>query len=242
MPAPLRGQQTGRKRRCNPRLGTLRVVLVAAALGMVLPSSAAGAPPSFGDEKTTWHGFDRYDFLMDEADLSIKPFKAAAGRRQRRQDPGEGPVAVRRRRPEEGGPRQPLVLARLLLRPRAAGRNRAAQARLPRRLHLVRRRQAVGRLVRVPHREARAVEEAGLHRHEPGRPQRLHLGHRQPRQGLVHLRRQPRRQSGGARRCSAAWPRTTCRCSTSAAASTRSWATTRWSSRASTSSWAAGSR
>jgi pimeloyl-ACP methyl ester carboxylesterase len=56
----------------------LGVALVAAALGMVLQSSAAGAPPSFGDEKTSWHGFDRYDFLMDEADLSIKPFKAPA--------------------------------------------------------------------------------------------------------------------------------------------------------------------
>ena len=54
----------------------LGVALVTAALGMVLQSSAAGAPPSFGDEKTSWHGFDRYDFLMDEADLSIKPYKA----------------------------------------------------------------------------------------------------------------------------------------------------------------------
>jgi len=44
-----------------PNLG---VALVAAALGMVLQSSAAGAPPSFGDEKTSRHGFDRYDFLM----------------------------------------------------------------------------------------------------------------------------------------------------------------------------------
>jgi len=57
----------------------LGVVLVAAALGMVFQSSAAGAPPSFGDEKTSWHGFDRYDFLMDGEDLSIKPFKAPAG-------------------------------------------------------------------------------------------------------------------------------------------------------------------
>ena len=56
----------------------LGVALVAAALGMVLQSSATGAPPTFGDEKTSWHGFDRYDFLMDEADLSIKPYKAPA--------------------------------------------------------------------------------------------------------------------------------------------------------------------
>ena len=35
-------------------------------------------PPSpFGGEKTAWHGFDRYDFVMDEANLSITPVKAA---------------------------------------------------------------------------------------------------------------------------------------------------------------------
>jgi pimeloyl-ACP methyl ester carboxylesterase len=56
----------------------LGVALVAAALGMVVQSSAASAPPSFGDEKTSWHGFDRYDFLMDGEDLSIKPYKAPA--------------------------------------------------------------------------------------------------------------------------------------------------------------------
>ncbi len=33
-----------------------------------------------GNEKTTWHeGFDRYDFLMDEATLAITPFKAPEG-------------------------------------------------------------------------------------------------------------------------------------------------------------------
>jgi pimeloyl-ACP methyl ester carboxylesterase len=61
-----------------PSARNLGVVLVAAALGMVFQTSAAGAPPSFGDEKTSWHGFDRYDFLMDGEDLSIKPYKAPA--------------------------------------------------------------------------------------------------------------------------------------------------------------------
>jgi pimeloyl-ACP methyl ester carboxylesterase len=51
----------------------LATVVVAALLG-VTPVQAA--PPQFAGEKTTWHGFDRYDFLMDEADLSVKPFKA----------------------------------------------------------------------------------------------------------------------------------------------------------------------
>ena len=49
--------------------------VVAALLGF---TPVHAAPPQFGGEKTTWHGFDRYDFLMDESDLSIKPHKAAA--------------------------------------------------------------------------------------------------------------------------------------------------------------------
>ncbi|HVX12903.1 MAG TPA: hypothetical protein VHC22_17100 [Pirellulales bacterium] len=55
----------------------ISVAVVTAALGFSSPSSGA-APPAFGNEKTSWHGFDRYDFLMDETDLSIKPYKAAA--------------------------------------------------------------------------------------------------------------------------------------------------------------------
>ncbi len=31
----------------------------------------------FDGEKSSWHGFDRYDFLMDETDLTIKPYKVA---------------------------------------------------------------------------------------------------------------------------------------------------------------------
>ena len=34
-------------------------------------------PSSFGGAKTAWHGFDRYDFLMDEATLAIKEMRAA---------------------------------------------------------------------------------------------------------------------------------------------------------------------
>ncbi|HEV3167871.1 MAG TPA: alpha/beta hydrolase [Isosphaeraceae bacterium] len=32
---------------------------------------------SFTGEKTAWHGFDRYDFVMDEESLELKPFKVA---------------------------------------------------------------------------------------------------------------------------------------------------------------------
>ena len=34
------------------------------------------APETFAGDKTLWHGFDRYDFVMDESTLAIKPFKA----------------------------------------------------------------------------------------------------------------------------------------------------------------------
>ena len=164
---------------------------------------------------------------MDEADLAISRTRPAAdeGNAVKTQVKGQlRCVVVVPKQPAAGNP---WSWQGLLLGPRAADRGRAAQAGLPRRLRLVRRRQAVGRLVRVPDREARALEEAGVHRHEPRRAERLHLGHRQPRQGVVHLRRQPRDQPRGRRACSADWRRPTCRCCTSAAASTRSWATTR---------------
>ncbi|MCX7047594.1 MAG: alpha/beta hydrolase [Candidatus Sumerlaeota bacterium] len=42
------------------------------------PSNSPSSSP-FSGEKSVWHGFDRYDFMMDGADLSLKPFKAPAG-------------------------------------------------------------------------------------------------------------------------------------------------------------------
>jgi hypothetical protein len=38
---------------------------------------AAGIPANFSGEKTSWHGFDRFDFLMDEAALTVQPIKAS---------------------------------------------------------------------------------------------------------------------------------------------------------------------
>ena len=50
-----------------------------AVVAVMLGATAAHAvPPQFGGEKTTWHGFYRYDFLLDVSDLSIKPHKALA--------------------------------------------------------------------------------------------------------------------------------------------------------------------
>jgi pimeloyl-ACP methyl ester carboxylesterase len=38
---------------------------------------AARTPANFTGEKTAWHGFDRFDFLMDDAALTVQPIKAS---------------------------------------------------------------------------------------------------------------------------------------------------------------------
>jgi hypothetical protein len=65
------------------RLAT-RASLVICSFGLAGAVLAAGpatqatdnVPAAFEGEKTAWHGFDRYDFLMDEQTLDIKPIKA----------------------------------------------------------------------------------------------------------------------------------------------------------------------
>jgi hypothetical protein len=51
-------------------------------IALVIAKSAFGeggpAPSPFEGDKIDWHGFDRYDFVMDEADFSITPFKPPA--------------------------------------------------------------------------------------------------------------------------------------------------------------------
>jgi hypothetical protein len=44
---------------------------------VLLVSVRAPAATVLSGEKTSWHGFDRYDFIMDETNLSITPMKAA---------------------------------------------------------------------------------------------------------------------------------------------------------------------
>ena len=57
----------------------LAAILVAAFIWYPRVSRAAATYTPFEGEKTTWHaGFDRYDYVMDDADLTIKPFKAPA--------------------------------------------------------------------------------------------------------------------------------------------------------------------
>lgn len=44
----------------------------------------------FTGEKTSWHGFDRYDFIMDEETLVITPFKSPEGEGNGVKDPAKG--------------------------------------------------------------------------------------------------------------------------------------------------------
>ncbi|HXB58214.1 MAG TPA: alpha/beta hydrolase [Candidatus Acidoferrales bacterium] len=50
----------------------------------------AGALPVFEGGKTTWHGFDRYDFVMDDQTLAITPFTAPPGEGDGISDPPQG--------------------------------------------------------------------------------------------------------------------------------------------------------
>src|ERR1700722_11027667 len=54
----------------------LATLLLATILWNPAISRAEDGYTPFDGEKTTWHdGFDRYDFVMDEESLAIKPFK-----------------------------------------------------------------------------------------------------------------------------------------------------------------------
>src|SRR5262245_29435059 len=52
------------------------VVIGQPPIRSLLNGNAAESPVSFTGEKTSWHGFDRFDFLMDAAALTVKPIKA----------------------------------------------------------------------------------------------------------------------------------------------------------------------
>jgi hypothetical protein len=54
----------------------------------IAPVAAQNSP--FGTEKTSWHGFDRYDFVMDEQTLEITPIKAPEGEKNSVGAPAKG--------------------------------------------------------------------------------------------------------------------------------------------------------
>jgi pimeloyl-ACP methyl ester carboxylesterase len=59
------------------RTGFAALTPILCAFGFAGSVYGADSPLSFAGEKTAWHGFDRYDFVMDDATLSLTPIKAA---------------------------------------------------------------------------------------------------------------------------------------------------------------------
>jgi pimeloyl-ACP methyl ester carboxylesterase len=58
---------------------------------LLIPEAARSQQVTFEGEKSTWHeGFDRYDFMMDEATLAITPYKAPSGEGLGVKDPPNG--------------------------------------------------------------------------------------------------------------------------------------------------------
>ncbi len=55
---------------------SLEALLAASILRPAKAAEAAAGYLPFDGEKTTWHGFDRYDFVMDDATGAITPVKA----------------------------------------------------------------------------------------------------------------------------------------------------------------------
>lgn len=69
----------------------LAVCLVAITLGSAGALAAREILVPFEGEKSTWHdGFERFDFVMDEATLAITPFKAPEGEKFGVRDPAKG--------------------------------------------------------------------------------------------------------------------------------------------------------
>src|ERR1700730_18743538 len=66
-----------------PLLTNTAEAQVPAAPDNGIPSASSRAalqvPLAFQGDKIDWHGFDRYDFVMDKQTLAITPFKAPAG-------------------------------------------------------------------------------------------------------------------------------------------------------------------
>ena len=149
---------------------------------VVAQPAAKAAYAPFEGRKTDWHGYDRYDFFLDEESMAIKPAGPAAEKGQRRC------IVVVPKAPAAGNPwswrgcywdHEPQAEIELLKRGFHVAYISADAG--------LQTGQEMGRLVCLPHGEARAVGEAGLHRHEPRRRICLHLVHATSRQGLLHL-------------------------------------------------------
>ena len=162
-------------------LGLATILAASTALELRPTTTAAEASTTFTGEKTAWHGFDRYDFLMDQENLTLKPIKAAADERNGIKGQVKGQWRCIVVVPKEAAPGNPWSW-------RGCYWDHEPQAEvelLKRGFHIAFIMADPGKpwdaWYTFPHRETWAVQEAGLHRHESGRSQRIHLGHGQSR-------------------------------------------------------------
>lgn len=73
-------EPTLNKRNSQSNMTWLAAYVIIACTVFILGITPLAAQYSgFGSEKTSWHGFDRYDFVMDEQTLEITPIKAPEG-------------------------------------------------------------------------------------------------------------------------------------------------------------------
>ena len=67
------------KKKKEPSIGSWFVIIVITVLStsfLAINNLVAQTVPTFKGNNTSWHGFDRYDFLMDEVSFAITPIKA----------------------------------------------------------------------------------------------------------------------------------------------------------------------
>lgn len=69
---------------------TLAALMTVASVDTFQAASAAETVDATVENKSTWHGFDRYDFVMDEETLAITPFKTPAGEGDGIKEPAKG--------------------------------------------------------------------------------------------------------------------------------------------------------
>ena len=72
----LNGHNFLNKWKCN---AVIFFVVCTVFISGIAPLAAQNS--GFGSEKSSWHGYDRYDFVMDELTLEITPIKAPENER-----------------------------------------------------------------------------------------------------------------------------------------------------------------
>jgi hypothetical protein len=82
-------------------------IILTTAIFWHLKATPAAAAPVFAGEKTSWHGFDRYDFVMNEETLAIAPFAAPKDEGDGVKDPEKGQRRCLVVVPKEAAPGNP---------------------------------------------------------------------------------------------------------------------------------------